>query len=328
MTRPPFDINPGSQVIVTGSLAFDQIMVFPGHFQDHILPEKLHVINVSFLVKEMRRQRGGCAGNIAYTMALLGHTPRIVAAAGSDFDDYGAWLEKHGVDLGAIAIHDDIATASCFITADQSDNTITGFFPGAMGRAGDLSVVERAGATASAVIIAPDDPAAMSRHCRECREASLPFIFDPSFQVTAMDGDALREAAQGAALLVVNDYEFAVFEKKTGVSGDRVFDLVDMAIVTLGGEGSKILRRGEDDILIPAASIAELVEPTGAGDAYRAGFVAGWQRGFDLEVCGRMGSVASAFVVEKNGPQAHSYTRREFAERYAANFGALPADLD
>ncbi|MEO1368357.1 MAG: PfkB family carbohydrate kinase, partial [Acidobacteriota bacterium] len=246
MTRPPFDINPGSQVLVTGSLAFDQIMVFPGHFQDHILPEKLHVINVSFLVKEMRRQRGGCAGNIAYTMALLGHTPRVVAAAGSDFDDYGAWLEKHGVDLGGIAIHDDIATASCFITADQSDNTITGFFPGAMGRAGDLSVVERAGENAGAVIIAPDDPAAMSRHCRECREGGLPFIFDPSFQVTAMDGDALREAAQGAALLVVNDYEFAVFEKKTGVSGDGVFDLVDMAIVTLGGEGSKILRRGED----------------------------------------------------------------------------------
>ena len=328
MTRPPFDIAPDSQVIVTGSLAFDQIMVFPGHFKDHILPEKLHVINISFLVKEMRRQRGGCAGNIAYTMALLGLSPRIVAAAGDDFADYQAWLESHGVDVGGVELHGDISTASCFITADQSDNQITGFFPGAMARASQLSVVERQGENAGVLIVAPDDPAAMSRHCREAREASLPFIFDPSFQVTAMDGDALREAAKGTAMLVVNDYEFAVFEKKTGLTGDEVFDLVDMAVVTLGGEGSKILRRGEPEIRIPAAAISELVEPTGAGDAFRGGFVAGWQRGFDLEVCGRMGSVASAFVVEKGGPQVHHYDLQQFAERYEANFGALPNALD
>ena len=328
MTRPPFDIAPDSQVLVTGSLAFDQIMVFPGHFKDHILPEKLHVINISFLVKEMRRQRGGCAGNIAYTMALLGHNPRIVAAAGNDFADYQEWLEGHGVDVGGVELFEDVSTASCFITADQSDNQITGFFPGAMARASQLSVVERQGENAGVLIVAPDDPAAMSRHCREAREASMPFIFDPSFQVTAMDGDALREAAKGTAMLVVNDYEFAVFEKKTGLTGDEVFDLVDMAVITLGGEGSKILRRGEPEIRIPAAAISELVEPTGAGDAFRAGFVAGWQRGFDLEVCGRMGSVASAFVVEKGGPQVHHYDPQQFAERYAANFGALPSDLD
>ncbi|MEM1207199.1 MAG: carbohydrate kinase family protein [Acidobacteriota bacterium] len=328
MTRPTLDLSADGQVVVTGSLAFDQIMVFPGSFQDHILPEKLHVINISFLVSEMRRQRGGCAGNIAYTLALLGHDARVVATAGSDFEDYGAWLQKHGIDVSAIEIHDDVVTASCFITTDQKDNQITGFFPGAMSRAGGLSLKALAGDRAAVTVVAPDDPDAMVRHCKEAREANMPFIFDPSFQVTAMDGGPLAEAAQGAAMLVVNDYEFAVFEKKTGKQGGDVFDLVDMAAVTLGGEGSKILLPGHDEIRIPAAKISQFSDPTGAGDSYRSGFVAGWQRGFDLEVCGRMGSVASAFVVEQNGTQAHAYDRQDFVERYAANFGPLPADLD
>ena len=327
MTRPTLSIPRDSQIVVTGSLAFDQIMVFPGNFKDHILPEKLHVINISFLVSEMRRQRGGCAGNIAYSLSLLEHKPRVVAAAGSDFGDYSAWLLKHGVDLGGIELHDDVTSASCFITTDQTDNQITGFFPGAMGRAGDLSLKERCGERAGVVIVAPDDPAAMIRHCREAREASLPFIFDPSFQVTAMDGEPLAEAAKGAAMLVVNDYEFAVFGKKTGFAESKVFELVDMAVVTLGAEGSKILLSAGGEIDIPPAQISEFVDPTGAGDSYRSGFVAGLQRGFDLEVCGRMGSVASAYVVEQNGPQSHGYGIQDFAERYAANFGPLPGDL-
>ncbi len=327
MTRPTISIPTDSQIVVTGSLAFDQIMVFPGNFKDHILPEKLHVINISFLVSEMRRQRGGCAGNIAYSLALLEHKPRIVAAAGSDFGDYSAWLLKHGVDLGGIEIHDDITSASCFITTDQTDNQITGFFPGAMGRAGDLSLNDRSGDRAGVAVIAPDDPDAMIRHCREARESGLPFIFDPSFQVTAMDGEPLAEAAQGASMLVVNDYEFAVFGKKTGKADSKVFELVDMAVVTLGAEGSQILLSGGGELSIPAAKISEFVDPTGAGDSYRSGFVAGLQRGFDLEVCGRMGSVASAFVVEQNGPQSHSYSIQDFAERYATNYGPLPNDL-
>lgn len=324
MTRPTLDIPSDRHIVVTGSLAFDQIMVFPGNFKDHILPEKLHVINISFLVSEMRRQRGGCAGNIAYTLALLGHEPRVVAAAGNDFGEYRAFLERHGVDLGGVEELDDVVTASCFITTDQTDNQITGFYPGAMGRAGELSLAERAGERAGVVVVAPDDPTAMSRHCREARESGLPFIFDPSFQVTAMDGETLAEAARGAAMLVVNDYEFAVFEKKTGKKGKDVFDLVDMAAVTLGGEGSKLLLKDGTEILIPAAKIDELEDPTGAGDAYRSGFVAGLQRGFELEVCGRMGSVASAFVVEQNGTQNHAYDEAGFVARYEANFGRFP----
>ncbi len=325
MSRSTIQVRPEGQVIVTGSLAFDQIMVFPGSFKDHVLPDKLHVINISFLVSEMRKQRGGCAANIAYTLALLGHDARIVAAAGKDFSDYSAWLAGKGVDIGGIRVFDDEITASCHITTDQDDNQITGFFVGAMRRAGELSLRERMGERPAICVVAPDDPEAMIRHCREAREAGVPFLFDPSFQVTAMDGEQLAAAAQGAAILAVNDYEHAVFEKKTGKDGDAIFDLVDMVIVTLGGEGSKILRPGHEDILIPPASISGLVDPTGAGDAFRAGFVAGLVRGYELEVCGRMGSVTAAYVVERSGTQSHAYSSQDFERRYAENFGPLPA---
>ena len=325
MSRSTIPVRPDGQVIVTGSLAFDQIMVFPGSFKDHILPDKLHVINISFLVSEMRKQRGGCAANIAYTLALLGHDARIVAAAGRDFGEFADWLRGQGVDVGGVRIFDDETTASCHITSDQDDNQITGFFPGAMRRAGELSLKRRMGERPAICIVAPDDPEAMSRHCREAREAGVPFVFDPSFQVTAMAGEDLAAAAEGAAILVINDYEHAVFEKKTGKHGAAIFDLVDMVIVTLGGDGSKILRPGRKDIRVPPAAISGLVDPTGAGDAFRAGFVAGLMRGHELEVCGRMGSTTSAYVVEQSGTQSHAYTGEEFERRYAENFGPLPA---
>lgn len=329
MTQPTLSARADGQVIVTGSLAFDQIMVFPGSFKDHILPDKLHVINISFLVQEMRKMRGGCAGNIAYTLALLGCDARVVASAGKDFETYRGWLIDQGVDVGGIAIHEDEITASCHITTDQDDNQITGFFVGAMSRAGELSLKESAGNRPALAIIAPDDPEAMIRHCAEAREMGLPFLFDPSFQVTAMEGADLAAASEGAAMLVVNDYEHAVFEKKTGKQGDAIFDLVDMVVVTLGGEGSKILRRGESEIRIPAAPISGLVDPTGAGDSFRSGFVAGLLKGWDLEVCGRLGSVASAFVVEQNGTQSHHYDRETFLRRYNESFAdcPLPGDL-
>ncbi|MEM7351100.1 MAG: carbohydrate kinase family protein [Acidobacteriota bacterium] len=328
MSNSILPVRLDGQVIVTGSLAFDQIMVFPGSFKDHILPDKLHIINISFLVSEMRKQRGGCAGNIAYTLALLGHDARIVAAAGKDFSEYNAWLADKGVDMQGVRIFDDEITASCHITTDQDDNQITGFFVGAMRRAGELSLKQEMGDRPAICIVAPDDPEAMVRHCKEAREAAIPFLFDPSFQVTAMDGEALTAASRGAAILVVNDYEYAVFQKKTGKTDADVFDLVDMVIVTLGAEGSKILRPGQDDILIPAAKVERVADPTGAGDAYRSGFVAGLMRGHELEVCGRMGSVTSAFVVEQSGPQLHAYTQDEFERRYAENFGPLPIDAE
>jgi adenosine kinase len=315
--RPP---SREGRVLVTGSLAFDQIMDFPGHFKDHILPEKIHQISISFLVKEFRKQRGGCSGNIAYSLALLGERPSIVAAAGSDFGDYRRWLIEQGVDVAAIAVHEDLVTASCFITTDQADNQITGFFPGAMRRAKDLSLAAAAGEGARLAVIAPDDPEAMLRHCREARQAGLPFVFDPSFQVIALDGEALAEAARGARAVIVNDYEFAVFREKTGREGEALFELADLWVVTYGEKGSRILLPGGGTIAVPAARARQVVDPTGAGDAYRGGFVAGLLREAPLEVCGRMGSVAGVYAVECYGTQAHHYTRDDFWRRYRDNF--------
>ena len=315
--RPP---SRQGRVLVTGSLAFDQIMDFPGHCKDHILPEKIHQISISFLVEEFRKQRGGCSGNIAYSLALLGERPSIVAAAGSDFGEYRAWLVEQGVDVSSIAVHPDDVTASCFITTDRADNQITGFFPGAMRRAKELSLAAAAGDGARLAVIAPDDPEAMLRHCREAREAGLPFVFDPSFQVIALDGEALAEAARGARAVIVNDYEYAVFREKTGKDGEALFELASLWVVTYGEEGSRILLPGGGSITVPAARAGEVVDPTGAGDAYRGGFVAGLLREAPLGVCGRMGSVAAVYAVECYGTQSHRYTREEFWRRYRDNF--------
>lgn len=312
----------GRHVLVTGSLAFDQIMDFPGKFQDHILPDKLHMINISFLVEDRRVQRGGCAANIAYGLSLLGERARIVAAAGHDFDEYRAYLEELGVDVSGIRIYEDEPTSACFITTDRADNQIVGFHPGAMARARELSLKEAAaGREPAYAVVAPDDPEAIVRHCREAKEATVPLVFDPSFQVVALDGDALRESADGAEMVLVNDYEYAVFQDKTGLGELELLELAPVWVVTLGEKGSRILVRGGERIEVPAAPAREVVDPTGAGDAYRAGFVAGLLRGLDLATCGRMGSVSAVHAVESYGTQAHHFTRDEFARRYRESFG-------
>ena len=314
------------RIVVTGSIAYDYIMNFPGHFKDHILPDKVHMISVSFLVDSMRRMRGGVAGNIAYSLALLGERPCILAAAGSDFADYRAFLDSKGVDTRGIRAFENELTASCFITTDKADNQITGFYPGAMRRASELSVMkDLAGDKPVLAIVSPDDPKAMVRHTRECREWGLPFLYDPSFQVTAMDGPTLLEAAQGAKGLLLNDYEEAVFREKTKLSEEKLLDVAEFVIVTLGEKGSEIRRKGKPTLKIPAAKAERVVDPTGAGDAYRAGFVSGLVRGFSLESCGRMGSIAAVYAVEHYGPQNHQYDRGAFLKRYESNFGALPS---
>lgn len=317
------------RILVTGSLAWDQIMDFPGNFKDHILPEKTHVISISFLVSELKKQRGGCSANIAYSLALLEEKPVVVAAAGSDFSDYRAFLDAKGVDTRGIRVFAEELTASCFITTDKVDNQIVGFFPGAMRRAGELSVMketpEASGDKPALAIVSPDDPAAMIRHARECREWQMPFIYDPSFQVTAMDGKQLLEAAQGAKALMLNDYETAVFQEKTKLTNDELLGIAEFVVVTLGDKGSEIRRKGQEPIRIPPAKAGKVVDPTGAGDAYRAGFASGLVRGFSLESCGRMGSIAAVYAVEQYGTQNHAYTREEFLARYRENFSALPS---
>jgi len=313
----------GGHVLVTGSLAFDQIMDFPGHFKDHILPEKIHMISISFLVSEFRKQHGGCAGNIGYPLALLGERPRILATAGNDFADYRARLLRKGVDVDDVRVIADEVTASCFITTDMADNQITGFYVGAMKHARDLSLAGAVRARAPKLaVVAPDDPEAMMRHCREGREVGIPVIFDPSFQVIAMDGDALSEAARGAHMVIVNDYEFAVFQEKTGLDLEGLLELAEHWVVTYGEEGSEVHLRGGGKVAIPAAKASEVVDPTGAGDAYRGGFVAGLLRGADLAVAGRMGSVAAVYAVECYGTQAHRYSHQEFWRRYDENFAS------
>lgn len=316
--------TPEGRILVAGSLAFDFIMDFPGKFQDHILPDKLHIINLSFLVDRMRKQRGGCAGNIAYTLALLGERPRVVAAAGNDFGAYREWLESQGVDTSGIHVHADEMTATCMITTDKSNNQITGFYKGAMTRAREISLKASVAPATQLAIVAPDDPDAMLRHSREAREAGVPVLYDPSFQVIALDGPQLMEGADGAKALILNDYEFAVFQEKTGMSLEEHLERIELVVVTLGEQGSRIHARDGRVVEVKAAKVKEVVDPTGAGDAYRAGFVFGLVRGEDLESCGRRGSVAAAWAIENYGTQNFHYTVDEFARRYEENYGVKP----
>lgn len=309
------------RILVTGSLAFDQIMDFQGDFKDHILPDKMHTINLSFLVGELKKQRGGCAANISYSLALLGQSSKVVAAAGRDFDEYQRWLVAHDVDVSGIRIYDEHPTACCFITTDRADNQITGFHPGAMQKAKELSLASERGDQDLFCIVAPDDPDAMVRHCREAKEADIPLFFDPSFQVIALDGETLSEMARGARAVFVNDYEYAVFQDKAERDDEGMLELADMWVVTLGEKGSEIHRRDRDTVRIPSAPARRVVDPTGAGDAYRAGFLAGLARGWDLAICGRMGSVAATFVIETYGTQNHRYTQEQYEQRYRQAFG-------
>ncbi len=316
--------NAEGRILVAGSLAFDFIMGFPGRFQDHILPEKLHIINLSFLVDRMRKQRGGCAGNIGYTLALLGEKARLVAAAGSDFGSYRQYLDGLGVDTSCIQQFPDEMTATCMITTDKSNNQITGFYVGAMARARELSLKACVTSATRFAVVAPDDPPAMLRHSREAREAGIPVIYDPSFQVIALDGEQLMAGADGAKALILNDYEFAVFQEKTGYNLEQLRQRIELVVVTLGEKGSCIHTRDGRDIQIAPVKVGQVVDPTGAGDAYRAGFMHGLVRGEDLEACGRKGSVAAAYAIENYGTQSFSYTLEEFNQRYRENYGAMP----
>lgn len=315
--------NTNCRVLVTGSLAYDFILTYPGKFQDHILPDKLHMINVSFLVDKVKKQRGGVAGNIAYTMSLLGEKARILAAAGHDFQAYNEFLEDKGVDTSHIAIIDDEMTATCFITTDMKHNQFTGFYTGAMTSARELSVKDSLKG-AHYVVVSPDDPEAMKRHCKEAKEAGAVLVYDPSFQVLAMDGEFLWEGARGAKALVLNDYEFAMFQEKTGKSVEELHAEIEVLVVTLGDQGSRIMVRGQEEILIKPCVTDKAVDPTGCGDAYRGGLLTGLVNGCTWQECGQLGSVASTFVVEQYGTQSHGYSQAEFAARYQKVYGSLP----
>ena len=310
-------------IIVTGSIAYDYLMSFPGKFTEHFLPEHMSRVSLSFLVDTMDKRRGGCAPNIAYTLALLGERPRLMGTAGKDFDDYRRWLEAAGVDTSLVAQVADKFTASFFCSTDAESNQIASFYTGAMANAAELSF--RTVEDASMVIISPNDPAAMVQYAEECRTLGIPYIWDPGQQCARMSGDELREGLEGSAIVICNDYEFELIRQKTGLDEAAVVASTGALIITRGENGSTV-RQGAREIAVPAVPPHTIVDPTGVGDAFRGGLLKGLAMGADLEVCCRLGSVAATYALEHLGGQSHAYSWDEFAARYAKQFGPLQAD--
>ncbi len=309
-------------VLVTGSIAYDYIMVFPGYFKDHILPDKIENISVSFLVDSMKKQRGGVATNIAYNLALLGERPRIMATVGQDFAEYRAWLERNGVDTSAIVEIPEDFTASFFVSTDLSQNQIASFYTGAMAHARELSFKEQArGDKIDLVVISPNDPSAMVQYVRECKELHLPYIYDPSQQIIRLSGQDLADGVRGSTMTVVNEYEFEMLKNKTGWGDAQVAEETQVLIITCGEKGSEIRIKGEK-LNIPAVPARRQADPTGVGDAYRAGIIKGYLKQLSWPVIGRVGSLAATFVLEEYGTQNHRYTYGEFVARYREYFGA------
>jgi adenosine kinase len=306
-------------ILLTGSVAYDYLMIFPGYFRDHILPDKLETISLSFLVETMVRLRGGTAPNIAYTLALLGSRPRLFATVGEDFEDYRAWLESRGVDTTWAKVIPGVYTASFFANTDRSNAQIASFYPGAMAYAAQLSLHELENDRPNYVFISPNDPEAMKQYVIECQEMQLPYLYDPSQQIVRLTGEDLRRGIEGAHALFVNDYEFALIQKMTGMSAVDMLKSLRFAVVTRGERGAIIYSEDEEHS-IPVIPPEQTADPTGVGDAFRGGFLSAYRYGLDLVTCGRVGALAATFCLERQGPQGHSYTRSEFVDRYRRYF--------
>jgi adenosine kinase len=307
-------------IVVTGSIAYDYLMTFPGRFAEHILPEQIHRLSVSFLVDEMRKQRGGCAANIAYNLALLGERPQLMGTVGQDFDAYRTWLEGQGVDTSLIRTEDDLFTASFFVSTDLDGNQIANFYTGAMARARELSLHKLDHEAIDLVVISPNDPQAMVKYAAECQVLGIPYAYDPSQQIVRLSGEELTMGLRGASLLVVNEYEFEMLREKTGLTADQIRSTPSEAcIVTQGSEGSCIWARG-DVYPIPPALPQCVDDPTGVGDAYRAGLIKGLALELPWSLSGRLGSIAATYALEQPGPQSHHYTPEAFVSRFRAHF--------
>jgi adenosine kinase len=305
-------------IVVTGSIAFDYLMSFPGRFTEHFLPEHMSRVSLSFLVDSMDKRRGGCAPNIAYTLALLGERPRLMGTAGQDFDDYRRWLEAAHVDTSLVKEVDGKFTASFFCSTDVESNQIASFYTGAMANAGELSF--RDVPDCGLAIISPNDPGAMLQYAEECRTLGIPFIWDPGQQCARMAGDELTDGMAGATIVICNDYEFELIRQKSGMDEDAILAVTGALIVTKGENGSSIIEpAGVTDV--PAVPPHRIVDPTGVGDAFRGGLLKGMARGASYRVCAQLGSVAATYALEHLGGQSHAYTWHEFLARYESHFG-------
>ncbi len=308
---------------LSGSLAFDRIMTFPGHFEDHILPEKLHFLNVCFPIDHIEEKRGGTAGNIAYTLALLSEPSCIYSTVGRDFTLYGSELFRLGVSLDGVKVNDSAYTACAYITSDQAGNQITGFCQSAMALP---SFPEKTPSVVQGdwALISPGNQQDMVALSVFYRDKCIPWVFDPGQQITSLNAQELLTCIEGAAVLIGNDYEVELVGKKLGRNRDELLNLVETLIVTYGARGSSILRKGEKELTVPAVKPDCVADPTGAGDAYRAGLLKGLHAGMGIVFSARLGAVTSSFCVEKYGTQEHSFTMEQFKARYESSFGPMP----
>ncbi len=310
-------------LLVTGSIATDHLMSFPGKFSDSLVVEQLDKLSVSFLVEDLEVRRGGCAANIAFGLGNLGLRPVLVGAVGEDFAEYRSWLERHHVDCQSVHVSDTRHTARFVCTTDADMAQFASFYAGAMSEAREIElkpIADRVGEV-TYVLVAPNDPDAMLRHTQECRERGYRFLADPSQQLAFGDGELIRELIDGATILFANEYESALIEKKTGWSADEILDRVGTKVVTLGADGVRVERRGEDPIHVPAVPEIDKVEPTGVGDAFRAGFLAALEWGLSLERAAQVGCLLAVYVVERIGTQEYALHQQAFIRRCAETYG-------
>jgi adenosine kinase len=305
--------------LICGSLAYDNIMVFGGHFKDHILPDQVHILNVAFLVPELRREFGGCAGNIAYNLTLLGGEGHAMGTVGHDFGPYAQWLDSKGVSRRFVRVFDEHYTAQAYITTDQDDNQITAFHPGAMTRSQENHVPTDAGITIG--IIAPDSKDGMVQHAAQFAEARIPFIFDPGQGLPLFNGAELQAFVEQATWVAVNDYESQLLMERTGLTLPEVAQRVQGLIVTRGSQGSIIYHDGQSTG-VPVVPTREVRDPTGCGDAYRAGLLFGLMKGYDWQTVGNIASLMGSIKVAVHGTQNHSFTPEQFRTRYREAFGS------
>ena len=314
-------------LLIAGSIATDHLMSFGGRFEDSLVVEQLSKLSVSFLVDDLEIRRGGVAPNICFGLSRLGLRPVLVGAAGEDFADYRSWLERHGVDCSHVRISEDKHTARFVCTTDTTMAQFASFYPGAMSEARliELEPIATKVGAPTYVLIGADDPDGMLRHTEECRQRGYRFIADPSQQLAFGEGDLIRQLVDGAAILFTNEYESHLIEQKTGWSPADVLDRVEIQVTTLGKDGVRVLRRGEDPIEVKAARGVEAVEPTGVGDAFRAGFLAASEWGLGLERAAQVGCVLAAYVVETVGTQEYTFTPEQFVARVEDSYGAAAA---
>lgn len=306
-------------VLCTGSIAYDYILTFKGRFKDHILLDKTHILNLSFLVDDLQKRRGGVAGNYAYNLALLGHPAAVLATAGADASEYRDWLVGHGVDCRGLRLLEGEMSATGFTTTDMDDNQLTGYYGGAMWKAAMLGL-DDGPQQVDAVIIGPNSPEAMKRLVTECRLRKVPFVFDPAHQLPHMSGDEVTDGTDGAWIVIGNDYELELIQQRTRRDTRGLLELSQIVVTTLGRHGSRITTR-DGSVDVPAAPAEREADPTGAGDAYRAGLVAGLLRGLAIGEAGRVASLAATYAIEQVGTIEHRYSQDEFCARHVEAFG-------